>query len=120
MVVYAVLAVILFFYKKNKYKNDEFRRMRPKAYVKSALIGFVGLALVLAAVNFVFLRFAIFYSTVPTFNPIDAFVIAFGIFGAIALGLFIKNAVVAFKLAKKRKQALKLHLDADTVDDGTK
>ena len=117
--LYAILAVVLFFYKKNKYKNDEFRRMRPKAYVKSALLGYVGLLLVTAAVNFAVMRFGVFYSTVPTFNPIDAFVIAFVIFGAIAIGFFIKNAVAAIKLMKKRKEIKKLHLDADVADDGT-
>ena len=119
-VVYAGLALALFFYKKNKYKNDEFRRMRPKAYIKSAIFGFVGLVLVSAAINFAILRFGVFYSTVPTFNPIDAFVIAFGVFGAIALGFFVRNAVVAIKLMKKRQQAIKLRLDKDEVDDGTK
>ena len=118
--VYAGLALALFFFKKNKYKNDEFRRMRPKAYIKSAIFGFIGLILVSAAVNFAILRFAVFYSTVPTFNPIDAFVIAFGVFGAIALGFFVRNAVVAIKLMKKRQQAIKLRLDADVADDGTK
>lgn len=120
VVAYAALAVALFFYKKNKYKNDEFRRMKPKAYLKSALLGFFGLVLITAALNFTILRFAVFYSTVPTYNPIDAFVIAFVVFGAIALGFFIKNAVVAVKLMRKRRQALKLHLDKDVFDDGTK
>ena len=120
IVLYAALATALFFYKKNKYKNDEFRRMRPKTYIKSASFGFVGLVLVTAAINFAILRFGVFYSTVPTFNPIDAFVIAFGVFGAIALGFFIKNAAVAIKLMKKRQQAIKLRLDKDEVDDGTK
>lgn len=116
---YAAIAVILFFYKKNKYKNDEFRRMKPKAYVKSAVLGYVGLALISAAINFVVLRFGVFNSTVPTFNPIDAFVIGFVIAGAIALGLFIKNGAAAIKLMKHRMQVKKLHLDKDVVDDGT-
>ena len=94
--------------------------MKPKAYLKSALLGFFGLVLITAALNFTILRFAVFYSTVPTYNPIDAFVIAFVVFGAIALGFFIKNAVVAVKLMRKRRQALKLHLDKDVFDDGTK
>ena len=120
IILYVILAIALFFYKKNKYKNDEFRRMRPKAYVKSAALGFFGLILVTAAVNFVVMRFGVFYSTVPTFNPIDAFVIGFVIFGAIAIGFFIKNAVAAIKLMKKRNEIKKLHLDTDVADDGTK
>ena len=117
---YAAAAVVLFFYRKNKYKNDEFRRMRPKAYIKSAVLGYVGLVLITAAINFIFLRFGVFNSTVPTYNPIDAFVIAFSIFGAIALGLFIRSAAIAFKLAKKRRETKRLKLDKDVADDGTK
>lgn len=117
--VYAVGAVGLYFYKKNKYKNDEFRRMRTKQYVKSSIIGFVGLALVAAMINFVFFRFFVFNSSVPTFNPIDPFVIVFGISGFIALGFFIRNAVVAYKINKKRKVTKRLRLDKDVVEDGT-
>ena len=40
--------------------------------------------------------------------------------GAIFLGFTIKNLVVSFKNAKKRKEALRLKLDQDVVDDGTK
>ena len=118
-VVYVVLTIVLFFYKKNKYKNDEFRRMRPKAYFKSAAVGFLGLLLICASINFIVLRFGVFNSTVPTYNPIDAFVIGFTVFGAIAFGLFIKYFVSAIKLAKHRKEVARLHLDKDVVDDGT-
>ena len=116
---YIALTLVLFFYKKNKYKNDEFRRMRPKAYFKSSAVGFLGLLLITASVNFIILRFGVFNSTVPTYNPIDAFVIGFTIFGAIAFGLFIKYFISAIKLAKHRREVARLHLDKDVVDDGT-
>lgn len=118
--IYVILAVALFFYKKNKYKNDEFRRMRPKAYIKSAALGYLGLALILAALNFIVLRFALFNSSIPTYNPIDAFVIVFSIMAAISIGLFIKNFATAVKLAKKRREIKRLQLDKDVADDGTK
>ena len=118
-IVYVVATIVLFFYKKNKYKNDEFRRMRPKAYFKSAAMGFLGLLLITASINFIVLRFGVFNSTVPTYNPIDAFVIGFTIFGAIAFGFFIKYFVGAIKLAKHRREVARLHLDKDVVDDGT-
>ena len=117
--VYSLATVALFFYKKNKYKNDEFRRMKPKSYFKSAAMGFLGLVLITASINCIVLRFGVFNSTVPTYNPIDAFVIAFTIFGAIAFGLFIKYFVGAIKLAKHRREVARLHLDKDVVDDGT-
>ena len=120
ILLFAAGTVGLYFYLKNKYKNDEFRRMRPKAYVKSAVLGYIGLVLILAAINFIVLRIGFFNSTIPTYNPIDAFVIIFSIAAAISLGLFIKNFASAIKLAKKRREILRLKLDKDVVDDGTK
>lgn len=117
--IYAALAIALFFYKKNKYKNDEFRRMRPKAYIKSAILGYVGLVLIAAAINFIVLRIGFFNSSIPTYNPIDPFVIIFSIAAAISIGLFIKNFVSLVKLIKKRRETKKLQLDKDVVDDGT-
>lgn len=118
-VVYAAASCGLFFYKKNKYKNDEFRRIKPKQYIKSAVIGLIGLLLIAAGLNFIILRFAVFMSAVPVFNPIDAFVIAFALAGAIALGFFIKSFANALKTAKKLREIKRLHLDKDVVDDGT-
>ena len=118
--IYAIIAIVLFFYKKNKFKNDEFRRMNAKAYIKSAILGYTGLVLILAAISFVVLRIAFFNSTIPTYNPIDAFVIMFVIAAAISLGLFIKNFASAIKVARKRREILRLKLDKDVVDDGTK
>ena len=116
---YAVAAVGLFLYKKNRFKNDEFRRVKPKAFIKSSLLGYLGLVLVTAAVNFVVLRFAVFSSTVPAYNPIDAFVIGFVIAGAIAFGLFIRSFIVTIKLIKHRHEVLRLKLDKDVAEDGT-
>ena len=116
---YAIGAVALFFYLKNKYKNDEFRRMRPKQYVKTSLATFLGVLLIALGINFIVLRFAVFNSSVPTFNPIDPFVMGFGIAMAIAIGLFIRMFVIMGKTAKKRREAKRLKLDKDVVDDGT-
>ena len=58
-------------------------------------------------------------TTVVTFNPLDAFVIIFAVAGLIFLGFTIKNMVVGFKNARKRKEAIRLKLDEDVADDGT-
>lgn len=117
--LFAVLTVVLFFYLKNKYKNDEFRRMRPKAFIKTALGVFLGSLLIAVGANFIVLRFAIFSSSVPVFNPIDPFVIAFGLAAAISIGLFVRMFVIMGKANKKRREARRLHLDRDLLDDGT-
>ena len=119
-VVYALGTVALFFYQKNKYKNDEFKRVKPKQFFKTAVASYIGLVLLALAINFIVMRFGVFYSSIPTFNPIDPFVIGFGVAGAISLGLFIRMFVIIARQNKTAKQAKRLHLDKDVVDDGTK
>ena len=117
---YAVIITALYFYRKNKYKNDEFRRMNTKAYVKTAVASYLGVILIALGINFIVLRFAVFSSSVPVFNPIDPFVIGFGIAAAISIGLFIRMLVLIVRAEKKRRETIRLNLDKDVVDDGTK
>lgn len=118
-VVYAAVAVVLFFIKKNKYKNDEFRRVKPKEYLKSSIFMYIGALLIGLGVNFIVMRFGVFGSSVPVFNPIDPFVIAFGLAAAISIGLFIRTIVILVKAENQRKEAERLNLNKDVADDGT-
>ena len=122
-VIYAALftlgAVIYYFYAKNKYKNDEFRRVNGKKYLKEAIKNGVGIGLIVGAIYFIYARWGLFESTVVVFNPIDVFVIIFSIAGLIYAGFAIKNIVNSIKNSRKRKEAARLHLDQDKEDDGT-
>ena len=118
--IYAATTIALFFYLKNKYKNDEFRRMKPKQYIKKAVIGFIGLGIILLAVLSIIYRFGVFANTISAFNPADVFVIFVGIVALIFFGYFIKYFVGVIKARKARNLALKLKLNNDVVDDGTK
>ena len=118
--LFAVLAMVYYVYTANKYKNDEFRRVNGKRYVKSAIKNGIGATLVFGAIFFIIARWVLFDTTVVVFNPIDAFVIIFTIAGAIYLGFAIKNMVASIKDSRKRKEAVRLHLDKDLEDDGTK
>lgn len=111
IVVYAAAAVGIFFFLKEKYKNDEFRRIKPKKYLKSALIGFVGLAEVLLAVIGLIYRTTIFRNSLAAFNPSDVLVVIAGIIALIIIGYFIKNVVVMVKTNKARKEILRLKLN---------
>ena len=118
--VFIVGAVGYYFYSKNKYKNDEFRRVVTKKYVKTATKNFVGFALVLSSILFIVSRWGLLKSSVVVFNPLDVYVILFTIAGGIFLGFAIKNLVTNIKNAKKRREAIRLKLDQDVADDGTK
>lgn len=119
IVVYALLAVGLYFFRKNKYKNDEFRRVNTKKYVKSAIIGGLGATIFALAVLFIIIRFSGFRNTVVTYNPADPFVILFSIAGIIAFGYFVVVMVKTIKAEKERRKHIRLRLDEDVDDDGT-
>lgn len=118
-VVFALGAVALYFYRKNRFKNDEFRRMNTKKFVIASLKNFAGFAIVLAAVLFILGRWGWLRNSIVVFNPMDPGVVVFTILGAIFLGFTIKNVVVAIKIARERRKKMRLHLDQDVVEDGT-
>ena len=111
IVVYAAISVALFFYLKNKYKNDEFRRIKPKKYIKTAAIGFVGFAEILLAVVGLIYRTTIFRNSLAAFNPSDVLVVLAGIIALIIIGYFIKYVVGLVKAEKARREVIRLKLN---------
>ena len=57
--------------------------------------------------------------SVIMFNPLDVFVIAFGVTGLISFGYFIKFLVMYVKQVKERRKIMRLKLNEDVEDDGT-
>ena len=119
VVLFAAGSVGLYFYLKNKYKNDEFRRMNTKRYVTKAVRNFFEFFVVALAITFIVFRTAIMNSRVVMYNPLDPFVIMFSVVGLIFVGLTIKDVVVATKQSLENKKKRKLHIGDDKVEDGT-
>lgn len=119
IVTFAIAATVLFFYLKNKYKNDEFRRMKPKAYLKKAILSLFGSLIVLLEATFIVLRTGVFDDSVVVFNPTDVFIIILGVASILIIGYFIRYLVVSIKANNERRRTIKLKLDEDVVDDGT-
>ena len=118
--VYCACTVGLYFYLKNKYKNDEFRRMKTKPYVIKSLIGLLGVVVVTVAIETVLFRIFKISCSYAVYNPLDPFIIGFGIAGLIVMGYFIYFLVMFVRNEKKRKEAIRLKLNEDVDDDGTK
>lgn len=118
--VYLAAGVGYYFFAKNKYKNDEFRRMNTRKYIKEAAIGFVGGGIIYSALLFIILRFGLFNVSVVVYNPLDPLVMIFGIVAIVVAGLFIKKLVTSIKVGNERRKAMKLKLNEDVADDGTK
>ena len=61
-----------------------------------------------------------FANTIVAFNPTDPLLIIFAIAGLIIGGYFIVLAVKAVKAEQERRRAIRLKLNEDVDDDGTK
>ena len=119
VVVYAAAAFITYKVMKEKFKNDEFRRVNDKKFLKQALLGGGGLGIVLAAVLFIFMRTVGFKNTIVVFNPTDPLLIAFSIVALIIVGYFIVYLIKLIKAERERRKAIRLKLNEDVADDGT-
>ena len=119
VVVYAAAAFGVYKIMKEKFKNDEFRRVNDKKFLKQALLGGGGLGLVLCAILFIFMRTVGFKNTIVVFNPTDPLLIGFSIVGLIIVGYFIVYVVKLVKAERERRKAIRLKLNEDVADDGT-
>lgn len=118
-VLYVAGAIGLFFYRKNKYKNDEFRRVKPKSFFLKAILGLFGSLVVILCVTFIVIRATAFNNAIVVFNPVDAYIIVTVIASVLIIGYFIKYMVGVTKANQERKKAIKLRLNEDVAEDGT-
>lgn len=114
------LSIVLFFVFKIKYKNDEFRRLKPKQFIKKAIIYSLTSLAVVVFIAFIILRTTVLLSSIVVYNPLDVFITIFGIATIIIIGYYVKEIIAFVKANKQRKKVLKLGLANDIADDGTK
>lgn len=119
MALYAAGAFGLYKYFKEKYKNDEFRRVNDKKYLKKAILFGLGFTEIAVAILFIIMRVTGFANTIVGFNPTDPLLIVFAIAGLIIGGYFIVLLVKSIKTSKERRKAIRLRLNEDVLDDGT-
>ncbi len=123
-VIYLVavaLGIALFYlYEKNKYKNDEFRRVNPKKFFKTATIAYLGGLDLLLAILYISFRANGFHNTYTTFNPLDNFIVVTCILLIFFIGYFVKYFISFFKDRKARRENEKLKLNDAVDSDGTK
>ena len=118
-VIYTILAYVTYRVMKEKFKNDEFRRVKGKEFLKKAIIGGAGFGVIIAAILFIVMRFFGFSNSIVVFNPTDPFVIIFAIAGLIIFGYFVVYGIKLVKAEQERRKAIRLKLNEDVDDDGT-
>ena len=116
----AICSTALFFYFKKKFRNDEFRRLKPKQFIKKAIIYSLTTLAVCLTILFIVMRLTVFNNSIVVYNPLDIFIVIFGIATIIIIGYYVKNIIVFVKANKQRKSAARLGLQNDQAEDGTK
>ncbi len=119
-VAYIALAIAAYFFFKNKYKNDEFRRVKPKKFWFKAILGLFGSLIVILCITFIIVRGTAFNNAIVVYNPLDAYIIISAVASVLIIGYFIKYIVTMTKANNDRKRNIKLKLNEDVAEDGTK
>lgn len=117
--IYIIISFILFFTYSKKYKDDEFRRVNPRLYWKTNLLGLCAIDCVLLFIEFTLVRVNLVSNSLPIFNPCDAFICAFAVASLLLVGYFIKYFFVLFKAKYEARRNEKLKMNSDVIDDGT-
>lgn len=118
LLAYCGGTLALFLYQKKKYADDEFRRVRPKEFFKTAGMGLAtSLSLVLLIEAIVF-RASIFYTSFETFNPLDIIIVIFGVASIILVGYFVRYFAIQIKNIRQKRENDRLRLNQDKFDDG--
>jgi hypothetical protein len=108
----------LYFYQKNKFKNDEFNRVNTKRFVRSALIAGSFILLWTAEILVLVGRSTAFKNSLIVFNPLDVFIVVLSIILIIFTGYYIKFAIGKFKDNKAKRESARLKLSESVSDDG--
>ena len=119
LLAFVALTVALYFYLKNKYKNDEFRRMKNRPFIIKSILFLLGSMIVLFDIVFIVLRSSALNNAIVVFNPADAYIIILSVLSVIIIGYFAKYLVGVIKTEKERRRVIKLKLNEDVEDDGT-
>ncbi len=116
---YIAVSLVLFFVWSKKYKDDEFKRVNPKLYWKTNILGLLTVDCVLLFVEFVAVRVNLISNSLPIFNPCDAFIAAFGVASLLLVGYFIRYFYILFKAKYEKRRNEKLKMNTNVIDDGT-
>lgn len=118
--LFTAISFVIYKIAKEKHKNDEFRRVNGKKFLEKAVLYGLGSTVIVVAVLFIFMRALGFANTIVAFNPTDPLLIAFSVVGLIVGGYFIVTAMKTIKAENERRKIIRLKLNENVEDDGTK
>ena len=107
----------MYFYKKNKYQNDEFKRMDTPAYIKTSIIAYFFFVIAGLDIYYLVMRVNALNNSELFANPVDVIVIVFTL-AAFLLGCyFIKKYYILAKETIEKNRRERLNLNTKTEED---
>ncbi len=119
LVVYIVLAICYYFYLKKKDKDSEFKVLNNKQFIKINILGVICLESILLDILFIIARGNLFNNSLKIYNPLDWVICVLSVIVICLGGYFIKYYWNSFKSYREKKARERLHLNANSEDDGT-
>lgn len=119
ILLYEAISISIFYYLKNKNKDDEFKRMIPKQYFKTNTMGLLTLGTLLVTIEAIAFRLSLLRNTLPVYNPLDIIIVIGGIASVILVGYFIRYFAIQFKNLRDLKRNERLKINKNVMEDGT-
>lgn len=119
-VIYVILfiagTVILFVILSKKFKDDEFRRIKPKSFFKTAFYALLCTYLLISDFIIIGFRTSLFNNSVRVTNIMDIMIIVYTIAGGLLTGYFIRRFYISIKDRMEKNKREKLKLDEKKED----
>ena len=116
-VVFIALCITMYFYRRNKYKNDEFKKVDTPAYIKTSIIAFLFFVVIGLDIYYLVMRCNALNNSELFANPVDIIVIVFTLVAFLLGCFFIKKYYIAFKETLEKNRREKLNLNVKTEED---
>lgn len=109
VLVYCGVTLGIFFYEKKAFKDDEFKRVRPKEFFKTAGMGLITIESLILAIESITLRSTTLLTSFKVYNEIDVYIVVSSIASIIFIGYFIKYFITMFKNNAEKRRNEKLN-----------
>ena len=119
LVIYVLLAICYYFYLKKKDKDSEFKVLNNKQFIKINILGVICLESILLDILYIVARGNLFNNSLKIYNPLDWVICVLSVIVICLGGYFIKYFWNSFKSYREKKARERLHLNANSEDDGT-
>lgn len=116
-VIFLASCLSMYFYKKKKYADNEFKRVDTPAYIKTSIIAYLYFVIAGLDIYYLIMRCNPLNNSELFANPVDVIVIVFTIAAFLLECFFIKKYYTALKDLIEKNRREKLNLNEKTEED---